>query len=109
MAKTKQTAKKSTGGSAKRKLIGYSERALRSHSAQSRKTSHSPKLTPDAEMIVEPTTSSAPMLVEPLGSGQVVGKMGAHHDDDTDHVSDFTFQITAYSPLTIPTVVPHLF
>ena len=55
MAKTKQTAKKSTGDTAKRQLIGVSTRVLRPRPSRSRGPSHSPQPIGDVEMTEKPT------------------------------------------------------
>ena len=56
MARTKQTARNSTGASAKSQLLGPPPtRLLQSHTALSRNASCSPRVTPDVEMDEEPT------------------------------------------------------
>jgi hypothetical protein len=55
MPKTKQTAQKSTGQVAKRKLIAPSTRVLRPRPSRSRGPSNSPQPIGDVEMAIEPT------------------------------------------------------
>lgn len=90
MARTKQTARNSTGGKAKIKLLGNPTRTLRSHASRSRDTSRSPRVTPDVEMAEEP----APDLGVPLVT-----------DNDTDQVSGY---LPRYYRLIISPVVPSL-
>jgi hypothetical protein len=77
MPRTKQTAKKSTGGSAKRKIIAApvvaSSRALRPRPSRSRVPSRSPRVTPDVEMDDLPTGGSTPSLVT---AGALAGVLG---------------------------------
>jgi hypothetical protein len=95
MAKTKQTAKKSTGGDAKRKLLGTSTRLLRSHMSHSRGTSRSPRLTPDVEP--HPQSISSPQLTPNIEMGEeptapavddvpLVAASG--RETESDHVSN---------------------
>ena len=57
MARTKQTAYKSTGGHARRKLLAHPSR---SRSSRSRSARQSPNPVADVEMAVEPSTSEFP-------------------------------------------------
>lgn len=57
MPRTKQTAKKSTGGLAKRKLLQQVAYTPRSRSSRSRSARQSPNPAADVEMAVEPSTS----------------------------------------------------
>lgn len=57
MPRTKNTARKSTGGDAKRKLLLPSTRTLRPRTSQSKSAQHSPQPASDVEMAVESTTS----------------------------------------------------
>lgn len=92
MARTKQTAKKSTGGPAKRKLLVPSLRVLHSHSTPSRDASHSPGVTPDVQMaeMNTPLSVSLPLVQvgrqESLTSGKV-GDVGGVNKSRTDDVS----------------------
>jgi hypothetical protein len=95
MAKTKQTAKKSTGGDAKRKLLRTSTRLLRSHMSHSHGTSRSPRLTPDVEP--HPQSVSSPQLTPDIEMGEeptapavsdvpLVAASG--RETESDHVSN---------------------
>lgn len=57
MPRTKQTAKKSTGGHAKRKLLVPATRTLRSKSLHSGGVRQSPQPAIDIEMAAEPSAS----------------------------------------------------
>jgi hypothetical protein len=58
MPRTKQTAKKSTGGLAKRRLLEPATRTLRpAKSSRTRSARQSPQPAADVEMSVEPSTS----------------------------------------------------
>ena len=81
MAKTKQTAKKSTGGIAKRRLIQAPTRTLRSHAPLSRAPSRSPQPTGDIEMAEGPDLSKPIAEVEPLGYNKA-GAIGGNKGDD---------------------------
>jgi hypothetical protein len=95
MPKTKQTAKKSTGGAAKRKAIIPSARILRSKTSRSRQPSCSPQPTLDVEMAEE--VIPEPVVVVP-GSSQVASSIEIASPDNTDEVSGhcrlFTFLLT---------------
>ena len=57
MARTKQTAKKSTGGQAKRRLLEPPTRTLRSKSSRTCSVRQSPQPAADVEMAEEPSAS----------------------------------------------------
>ena len=80
MAKTKQTAKKSTGGTAKRKLIQPSTRTLRSQASRSRGPSRSPQPAADIEMAEELYPSRPTAGVEPV-AGKAEGPGGSEGDN----------------------------
>jgi hypothetical protein len=95
MAQTKQTARQSTGGTAKRKLLGLPTRTLQSHSSRSSRSSHSPRTTPDVEMVESPPldlgASTAGDAVPQVVAGevdQVASEVGVMGGDDADHVSE---------------------
>ena len=80
MARTKQTARQSTGGAAKRKLLLPPAMTLRPRSSRSRgssrsPSSHSQRLTPDVEM-VDITPSDAPQVAPAADTG------GHPHEQD---------------------------
>lgn len=90
MARTKQTAKQSTGGLAATRNLVLPTRVLRSHSSRSR----SPQPTPDVQMEEIPMpgppaiTASGGLPVAPaVGPSEVVG--GTEDNDDFDNVSRF--------------------
>jgi hypothetical protein len=95
MARTKQTARQSTGGTAKRQLLGLPTRTLRSHSSRSSRSPHSPRTTPDVEMVESPPldlgTSTAGDAVPQVVADevdQVASEVGVMGGEDADHVSE---------------------
>jgi hypothetical protein len=95
MARTKQTARQSTGGTAKRQLLGLPTWTLRSHSSRSSRSSHSLRTTPDVEMVESPPldlgASTAGNAVPQVVAGevdQVASKVGVMGGEDADHVSE---------------------
>jgi hypothetical protein len=87
MARTKQSAKKSTGGTAKRKLIRPPTRILRSHAYNSHGPSHSPQPTTDIEMAdgLDLTAEKESTSNKKGGAGDK--KAGATGDKKGDDVS----------------------
>ena len=81
MAKTKQTAKKSTGGTAKRKIIQPSTRILRPRATRSRGPSHSPQPAADIEMDEEPYPSRPTVGVGPVVGRKAEGAGGSEGDN----------------------------
>ena len=81
MARTKQTARGSTGGFAERKTIASPVRVLRSHGLPLRSLSP----TPDAQMAEIPTIRDVVMVPQPA-------QMARPGNDDSDHVSDWLFE-----------------
>ena len=113
MAKTKQTAKKSTGGDAKRKLLGTSTRLLRSHMSHSRGTSRLPRLTPDAEP--HPQSVPSPQLTPDIKMGEeptapAVGNVplvaASGRETESDHVSNYCSDCVHFALLMNLLVVP---
>lgn len=83
MARTKQTAKKSVGGTAKRKLIQPSTRTLRSHGSHSYGPSHSPQLIAgiEIEMSEGADLNKLTVEVEPVENQQA----GHNKGDDVGY------------------------
>jgi len=90
MAKTKQTAKKSTGGSAKRKLLAPPARVLRSQSARSRGTSRSPQVTPDIDMTELDSSISVARNLLPVPASPAETVADEMADDTISHKAEAT-------------------
>ena len=97
MPKTKQTAKKSTGGSAKRKLIGHPVQSLSAQCSHTHQASHTQSPTANADMAEEPTVSGIPLVAN--SGGQLASLVETCNGDDTDHVSCPFHQLLPKSPL----------
>ena len=80
MPKTKQTAKKSTGGVSKRQQLVPQRKTNRSETPQSYQPSQPPQFTPDVAMAE--VTPPGPDALE-----VAAGKGGTSGDDNTDEVS----------------------
>ena len=96
MTKTKQTAKKSTGGDAKRKLLRTLTWLLHSHMLHSHGTSHLPQLTPDVEP--HPQSVYSPQLTPDIKMGEeptapAVGDVPlvavSGRETESDHMSNY--------------------
>lgn len=93
MARTKQTAKNSTGGTARRETLVPSTRVLRSHTPHSRLASKSPQPNANIEMVEEPTSNASIVgntLLEAAASEvEVIGEAGSTDDSKGDDVSGY--------------------
>jgi hypothetical protein len=80
MAKTKQIAKKLTGGPATQKTIMTLARCLRSNTPPSHIASHSPQVAPDVEMEEFSTSGLVPQPPAVAGTlaGANAGDLGDH-------------------------------
>jgi hypothetical protein len=98
MARTKQTAKKSTGGTAKRRLILPTARTLRSHTSHSQGPSRAPSRSPqssgDIEMaegldLIKPLAG-----VRPAAGNKAVRTGGSKGDDVSFYNCNLKFVLT---------------
>ena len=99
MMHTKQTAKKLTGGVAKRKSITPSTRVLCSQTPRSQEL-HSPQPASDSKM-----AEADELFAQAAGSGQVTSNFGAVSAGSCDKVSCYC-RLFKSPPLTMPSFSP---